>query len=121
MGGGTQPNREAARRNLSLPVRIEEEAVAEVEGAALWYEARRSGLGREFYGAVEEAVSFASDFPLAGARIEEGPSSDLIIRRFPVRKFPFHVVVLERSDHLRVLAVAHDRRRPGYWRTRPSG
>lgn len=35
-----------------------------------------------------------------------------------VRRLPYHVVYLETAEELRILAVAHDRRRPGYWQTR---
>lgn len=35
-----------------------------------------------------------------------------------VPRFPYHVVYLELPDRLQILAVAHDRRRPGYWKTR---
>jgi hypothetical protein len=48
--------------------------------------------------------------------------SDQTIRRRPVRRFPYHVVYIELADRLQILAIAHDRRRPGYWvgRLRPS-
>jgi hypothetical protein len=34
----------------------------------------------------------------------------------PVHNFPYHVVFLQLRDRISVLAIAHDRRRPGYWR-----
>ena len=33
-----------------------------------------------------------------------------------VTRFPYHVVYLEVNDRIRILAVAHDRRKPGYWK-----
>jgi len=38
-------------------------------------------------------------------------------RRLPVNDFPYHVVFEEFPDRIEVLAIAHDRRRPGYWST----
>jgi hypothetical protein len=35
-----------------------------------------------------------------------------------VMRFPYHVVYLETSGNLRILAIAHDRRKPGYWMKR---
>jgi hypothetical protein len=34
------------------------------------------------------------------------------------RRFPFHLVYVEEPAGVPVVAVAHDRRRPGYWRRR---
>ncbi|HJX28084.1 MAG TPA: hypothetical protein VJ885_09235 [Thermoanaerobaculia bacterium] len=33
-------------------------------------------------------------------------------------EFPYHLVYLEMEEEIRVLAFAHDRRRPGYWLSR---
>jgi plasmid stabilization system protein ParE len=98
---------------LKLPLRISDEADAEMAEAARWYERHRLGLGAEFLAAVDAAV----------ARIEENlrigsPTprvADEAIRRVFVRRFPYHVVYIELPDRLQILAVAHDRRRPGYW------
>jgi hypothetical protein len=43
---------------------------------------------------------------------------DLPVRRAPVKRFPYHVIYLETETAIRVLAAAHDKHRPGYWRTR---
>jgi plasmid stabilization system protein ParE len=39
-------------------------------------------------------------------------------RRFLLRDFPFSVVYLPRASSIEVIAVAHHRRRPGYWAER---
>src|SRR5262249_6004739 len=98
-------------------VRIEAEASAELTEAAMWYERKRAGLGLEFLEAVHAAIEFITHFPQAGSSVPRIPKEQQI-RRVPVQRFPFHVVYLERSDAIRVLAFAHDRRSPGYWRAR---
>jgi hypothetical protein len=35
-----------------------------------------------------------------------------------MHKFPFNVVYIERRGFIEVMAVAHFRRKPGYWRAR---
>jgi hypothetical protein len=40
------------------------------------------------------------------------------VRRVPVRRFPFFVIYRERDEDLQIIAVAHQSRRPGYWRSR---
>ena len=97
--------------------RAEPEASAELDEAALWYEQRRSGLGIEFLEAIDSALEFIARFPQAGAPVP-GVLLDLPVRRVPVRQFPFHVIYLEVSDAIRILAFAHDRRSPGYWQSR---
>ena len=34
------------------------------------------------------------------------------------RDFPFSLVYVRRDDEVEIIAVAHGRRRPGYWRSR---
>lgn len=40
------------------------------------------------------------------------------VRRLPVGRFPYHLVYAHTADVVHVLAVAHDRREPGYWSRR---
>jgi hypothetical protein len=77
-------------------VRFSAEAAEELGAATAWYDTQRRGLGLVFIDAVEAAV-------------------DLVAR--------YNLPYLVLDDHVRVLAVAHDRRRPRYWapRVRSSG
>lgn len=102
---------------MTLAVRFSAEAEAELESAAAWYEDRRVGLGEEFLDAVERTIDQVAEWPLAGRLIEELPA-DIQVRRAPVDRFPYHLAYLIEVDHARVLAVAHDRRRPLYWAPR---
>jgi plasmid stabilization system protein ParE len=98
---------------LTLPVRIGEEAEAEMAEAARWYDTHRTGLGLEFVNAVGTAVAGISESPRMGSLVPG--VSDQAIRRKPLRRFPYHIVYMELSDRVQILAIAHDRRRPGYW------
>jgi plasmid stabilization system protein ParE len=102
---------------VTARVRFEDEADAEYQAAGRWYEGHRTGLGIEFLDAVDAAVRQIADLPHAGTRLPRVPAT-LPVRRVPVRRFPYHVVYLETPVAIRVLAVAHDRRRPGYWKSR---
>jgi plasmid stabilization system protein ParE len=44
--------------------------------------------------------------------------AELPVRRSAVTRFPYHVVYLEVGNQIRILAIAHDRREPGYWKAR---
>ena len=98
---------------MTPSVRISEEAEAEVAESARWYETNRANLGAEFLEAVDLAVDRAATNPAAGSPVPG--VEDAAVRRWPVRRFPYHVVYVELPDRLQILAVAHDRRRPGYW------
>lgn len=102
---------------MSLPVRFSSEAVAELEAAATWYEEQLPGLGGAFIAAIDSTVSRVVDWPRSGAPVPS-ISSDLDVRRVPVARFPYNLPYIVMDEVVVVLAVAHDRRRPGYWKQR---
>lgn len=95
---------------------ILEAAEEEQLAAARWYEEQRDGLGLRFISEVERVSDLIAERPGIGApwtysKVPEG------VRRFPLRSFPYHVVYVE-EPRLLIVAVAHMKRRPGYWRAR---
>jgi toxin ParE1/3/4 len=93
-------------------VRLHEEALAELEAEALFYETKVRGLGERFTSEVEAAVKIAAEFPEMGSPFKFGTR-----RVFP-KRFPFSVVYRIRTSEVVVLAVVADARKPGYWRKR---
>jgi toxin ParE1/3/4 len=104
---------------VTKPLLVEPEASQELDAAARWYDDQGSGLGHRFLDAVAATMDRLVISPAAGARVPYVPS-ELAARRSPVERFPYHVVYLDTRDAIRVLAVAHNRRRPGYWLGRQS-
>lgn len=102
---------------MSLRVRLDPDAAAELEDAAAWYESQRAGLGRAFLAAVDQTIEHVSQWPQAGSPMT-GVAADLAVRQVPVPGFPYRVAYLATSVGIHVLAFAHDRRRPGYWHDR---
>ena len=88
------------------------EAEAELEDAALFYESRMPGLGKSFAAEVERTIYLIREFPDAGS--PAGPTR----RRVLVSRFPYSVVYRHDAESVIILAVAHQRRSPGYWRQR---
>jgi len=97
--------------------RPEPEASAELEDAALWYEQKRAGLGVEFVQAVDATLDQVARWPAIGQRVVNVPD-DVPARRWPVNRFPYHVIYMEWEGIIRILAVAHDSREPGFWFSR---
>lgn len=88
-------------------------ALAELNDAAAFYKARANAeLGLAFVAEFERAASLVIESPLLGA-VFRGTR-----RRFFLRRFPYGINYQVTTEELRVIAVAHNRRRPGYWANR---
>lgn len=91
---------------------IHEAAEAEINEAADFYDARIPGLGDTFLDEIERAIGRISEFPEAAPLIQGR------VRKRSIAKFPYSLVYSVRPDEIRILAVAHQKRRPFYWRGR---
>ena len=80
--------------------------------AALFYEGRSAGLGLDFLEEVEQTVASILTHPTSGPVISQN------IRRRIVRRFPFGVLYAVQGDQIVIVAVAHLKRRPHYWKGR---
>ncbi len=93
-------------------IRFLAQATAELAEAAEWYEARRAGLGIDFVAEVDTALAGISEHPEASPRWR----ADRPYRRHVLQRFPYVVFFRLLGDNsIEVTAVAHARRRPGYW------
>ena len=88
------------------------EAEAEFIAAARYYEGKAENLGFDFISAVERSYQRLMTFP------ESGHPFGGRLRRVLVPGFPYGLLYRASSDRIFVVAVAHLRRRPGYWRHR---
>jgi plasmid stabilization system protein ParE len=87
-------------------------AEEEMTEAASFYENATQGLGVDFLDDVQRAIDRIRDNPASGFSI----SADL--RRILMSRFPFSIIYAVESERLLIAAVAHQRRRPNYWRDR---
>jgi plasmid stabilization system protein ParE len=90
-------------------VLFEPAASHELNEAADFYDLERPGLGTEFLDAVETALLAVADNPGASP-IELGET-----RKRVVRRFPYSILYSFDDTVVHVSAIAHHRRRPGYW------
>jgi toxin ParE1/3/4 len=88
------------------------EAQAELIGAAQYFEKEAENLGVDFIEFVQRAALRLLQFPASGRRVRNR------IRRVVVPRFLFLLLYRVERQRIFVLAVAHPRRRPGYWRSR---
>jgi len=93
-------------------VRFHDEARLELVDQVSYYEEAQSGLGQRFAAEIESAVSLAASRPSVGLKHKLGTH-----RVFP-RRFPFSIVYTIQGSEIVILAIAHFKRKPGYWRNR---
>jgi len=81
--------------------------------AARRYDRDRVGLGDRFFDAVEKASLEIVRAPFTGQML--GPEN---VRRMLVQRFPFQLVYEIAGKRIRIIAVAHLKRRSRYWARR---
>jgi plasmid stabilization system protein ParE len=102
---------------MSRELRFHDDALAEIISAADWYDRQRQGLGDHFLDALHARLMQLVDVPTLGSRLAGSPA-DIRVRRLLLARFPYVVVFVEVGDEIRVIAVMHAKRRPGYWMRR---
>jgi toxin ParE2 len=95
-----------------MSVRLLEPAQAELDDAIAWYAEQATGLGDAFLIEALRAIQLIEQYPKAWHPL--APQ----VRRFRLRRFPYGVVYAQDGSDLLVLAIAHQHREPGYWRSR---
>lgn len=104
---------------MSLSFEFHPEADTEFDADVFWYEDREPGLGRRFRTQVGAAIDAACESPESWATWPDW-DREPTVRSKGVDTFPYRVVYFVRSEVLVIVAVAHAKRRPGYWKDRVS-
>jgi plasmid stabilization system protein ParE len=95
-----------------MAVEFHPAAEQELDAAAAVYEALQESLGQGLLDEVEAACVLISEYPAIGRRVDQ------FHRNVPLRRFPFMLFYRVDGALIRIIAVAHKRKRPGYWRLR---
>jgi plasmid stabilization system protein ParE len=100
---------------VALALEYLEEALLEAEAAARWYAERSPSAALAFSDEIDIAEEAIVQSP------EAWPAHDHGTRRYLLRRFPYSVVYRVESTRVLLVAVAHAKRRPGYWKSRVPG
>ena len=92
-------------------IEITAEAEQEISEAVQWYAAKDRQTAEVFKTIVFESIGIISHSPLSWAQV-----SDDGIRRFVLPRYPYKLFFTVMVNTVRILAVAHNRRTPDYWR-----
>jgi len=96
----------------TLHVDFHPEAVAEAGAAFAWYRERSDEAAAAFLAEIDRAIEMIAEAP------DRWPRYAHKTRRFLLHRFPFSVVYRRTAESLQVVAFAHGKRRPGYWKGR---
>ena len=95
-----------------ISVVFDPDARAEFLEAVQYYEDSQGGLGRRFRVAVESAVKSIAENPFR-YRVLHPP-----FRRYLLPNFPYAIIYCIAPENILIIAVAHTKRKPGYWNKR---
>jgi plasmid stabilization system protein ParE len=96
------------------PYRFHREARAEYRAALAWYAARSLDAADGFADAIAHGIRGIRELPEAWP-MWPGRRD---VRTRVVRRYPYSIVYIVRGLNIVIIAVAHHRRRPGYWADR---
>jgi plasmid stabilization system protein ParE len=88
------------------------DAEAELDKAVDYYEGCQTGLGLALASEVFAAIKRIIKYPEAWAKASRNT------RRCLISRFPYGVIYQIKYGQLRIIAVAHLNRKPGYWKQR---
>ena len=100
-----------------MTLRLLDEAKSELRKSALWYEEKRDGLGEDFISVVECALEIIEERPRQFTQLNVG-SEDREVRRCVLKRFPYLIIFEICADEVLVIAIAHSKRKPKYWKDR---
>ncbi|MBI3755526.1 MAG: type II toxin-antitoxin system RelE/ParE family toxin [Deltaproteobacteria bacterium] len=81
----------------------------ELDDATRYYEIEYQGLGKRFREEVRKAAKRISEYPEAWS-VERGD-----VRKCILHKFPYKLLYSVEINHIFIIAVAHQHRKPDYW------
>lgn len=84
-------------------------AKQELDDATYFYEIESQGLGKRFREEIRKAAKRIIEYPKAWS-VERGD-----VRKCLLHSFPYKLLYSIEQDHIFIIAVAHQHRRPNYW------
>ena len=96
----------------SSTFRFHPEARDEFRDAVRWYRTRDRRASADFRIVVSNAIRVIVEAPQRWPKFLHGT------RRCVMQRFPYSVVYLDDPESVTIIAVAHGKRKPGYWKDR---
>ena len=100
---------------MPAEIQLSPEAESELRAAYLWYLDRDLLVAEAFKAEVTHALKSVSEAP------DRWPLMTDRVRRYVLPRFPFSIVYRTHGSLVDVVAIAHQKRKPGYWRKDETG
>ena len=97
---------------MAHSVRFHPEAAQEVQGAVDWYRERSVEAAAGFVAELNYAIEQVAELP------DTWPAYKENTRRYVFRVYPYSLVYRIAGEEVTIVAVAHAKRKPGYWMSR---
>lgn len=93
-------------------LQIHPDALDELKSALGWYSERSKTAAFNFIAEIDQAIDNIAESP------SRWPQGEYGTRKFTLRRFPFAIIYRETETSIQIVAIAHGRRQPGYWKKR---
>ncbi|MGC4032528.1 MAG: type II toxin-antitoxin system RelE/ParE family toxin [Tepidisphaeraceae bacterium] len=93
------------------PIIVRPEAEADIVEAATWYHNQQPGLGDDFLGEVENAITLIAENPFRFPCLRRRPE----VRRALTQRFPYRVFFIRRPEMVIVFRVLHSSMQERNW------
>ena len=87
-------------------------AIEEAENSQSWYALRSPIAARGFVNELSHAIDMVSESP------NRWPGFHADTQRYVFPRYPFSLIYRVKDEVVEVLAIAHYKKRPGYWSER---
>lgn len=93
-----------------MRVSLSDEAQADADAVIDWYVGDGALVAAEdFAKALDKTLALLGNYPSMGEQAAHG------MRMLTLHDFPYSLIYRIQRDEIRIIAVAHHSRRPGYW------
>ena len=95
-----------------MKIRLLSVAETEFSDAAAYYEDIEEELGDRFIDHITRSVEIIKQHPFIGHLIKDR------VRKLPLTQFPHDIIYCLSENEIVIVAIAHQKREPDYWRDR---
>ena len=86
-------------------------AERDISDAFAWYAAKNKTVANDFREQVFEATEYLASNPTSK------PANDKGARKWVLKRFPYSVIYSLKGTVITIIAIAHHKRKPDYWRS----
>jgi plasmid stabilization system protein ParE len=87
-------------------------AKIELNDAAVYYDDQQKGLGLDFIEEIYATIKRILQFPKAWSKLSKNTFRCL------VNRYPYGIIYQIKKNEIRIIAIMHLNRKPGYWQRR---